>query len=199
MNKDKVYIFLFDGFADWEIAYLSPHIVRTGKYRLSTFSKSGTPVLSMGGLAITPDGNLSDLDFAEMAMLVLPGGDAWERKEHSELAPLVKATAEKEIPLAAICAATGFLANEGLLDQIRHTSNSLEYLEKVSPSYRGQANFLGGPNSLDPGAVQDGWLITASGTAPLAFAREIFSLLQIYSEPDIAKWYRLFTQGIWQD
>ena len=41
-------------------------------------------------------------------------------------------------------------------------------------------------------AVRDGGVITAPGTAPLEFAREIFSALALYPPVVLAAWYQLF-------
>ena len=198
MTNKKVYIFLFDGYADWEISYASPHIEKNKKYDLLTTSISGGNVKSMGGLEVISNCKLSDLDYENMAMFILPGGDAWEKKELREVVPVVEKLVQKQLPLAAICAATTLLADMKLLDAIKHTSNAKTYLEKLCPDYQGQENYIGQDGS-DPTAVKDNNIITASGTAALEFAKEIFKLLKIYDELTIEKWYQLFKFGIWQE
>ena len=37
--KKNVFVFLFDGFADWEIAYLTPEIKKNKQFELIYFSK----------------------------------------------------------------------------------------------------------------------------------------------------------------
>lgn len=86
-----------------------------------------------------------------------------------------------------------------LLDSIKHTSNSKQYLNQISPDYNGQENYRGKEDYSDPIAVTDSNIITSSGVAPLEFAREIFKHLKIYDELTIEKWYQLFKQGIWQE
>ena len=197
-NK-KVYIFLFDGFADWEISYVTPHIQKSEKYDLATVSLSEQNVTSMGGLQVISNYKLSDIDYENMAMFILPGGDAWERKELREIIPIIQLLVQKKIPIAAICGATTLLADMKLLDSIKHTSNTKDYLIKFCPNYKGQDNYEGEENYLNPTAITDSNIITASGTAPIEFAREIFKLLKIYDEPTIEKWYQLFKHGIWQE
>ena len=43
--------------------------------------------------------------------------------------------------------------------------------------------------------TRDGHVITASGLAPVDFAREIFAELQIFSARDDALWYAMFKDG----
>ena len=199
MANKKVYIFLFDGFADWEISYVTPHLQKSEKYDLATVSLSGQNVKSMGGLQVISNYKLADTDYENIAMFILPGGDAWERKELREIVPIIQKLAQRHIPIAAICGATTLLADMKLLDSIKHTSNTKEYLKKLCPDYQGQDNYEGQENYSNPTAITDNNIITSSGTAPLEFAREIFKFLKIYDDPAIEKWYQLFKHGIWQE
>ncbi len=191
MNKKTVCIYLFNGFTDWEISFVMPELLKSGKYELKTFSIDGKPVVSMGGLKITPDLSIHDVNIDAMAMLILPGGDAWDRKELKEIIPLVQKVYGGEKPVAAICGATVGLANAGLLNNINHTSNGLDYLKSVSQVYTGEKLYS------DQRAVTDGEMITASGIAPVEFAREIFRKLKVFDDPTLEKWFQLFKNGIW--
>jgi hypothetical protein len=42
-------------------------------------------------------------------------------------------------------------------------------------------------------------IFTASGIAPVEFAREIFIRLEIYEPAMVEKWYQLFKNGVWKD
>ncbi len=137
MANKKVYIFLFDGFADWEISYVTPHLKRSEKYDLATISLNGESATSMGGLQVITDCKLSEIDYENIAMFILPGGDAWERKELQEIRPIVQKLVQTQIPIAAICGATTLLADMKLLDAIKHTSNGKSYLNKFCPNYEG--------------------------------------------------------------
>lgn len=44
-------------------------------------------------------------------------------------------------------------------------------------------------------SVSDQGVITASGTAPLEFAREIFNELNLYKDEVLEAWYKLFKTG----
>jgi hypothetical protein len=47
-------------------------------------------------------------------------------------------------------------------------------------------------------AVTDKNIITATGTAPVEFAREIFKMLSLMDETKIEEWFQLFKNGIWE-
>ncbi len=192
MNK-KVYIFLFNGFSDWEISYLTPEINKSEKFEIVYFSKDGNPVVSMGGLKITPDISLAEVDVNDIDLLVLPGGVAWEKGENNELNQFTKSIFEKGKLIAAICAATSYLGQLGILDKVKHTSNDLNYLKAVAPKYSGESNYV---NSM---AVSDKNIITANGVASIEFAKEIFEKISLFEKNDIEKWFQLFKNGIWSE
>jgi putative intracellular protease/amidase len=121
-----------------------------------------------------------------VGLLILPGGDTWLDPIHAPIFPIVEAFLEKKIPVAAICGATIGLAANGLLDDRAHTSNDLGYLKMCVPAYRGEAHYVHEP------AVRDGGLITASGVAPLEFAREILMKLDVMTPATLDAWYSLF-------
>jgi len=191
--KKKIVVFLFDGFSDWEISYLTPEINKSEQFELVYFSKNGNRVSSMGGLQITPTTSLNELKYEEIEMLILPGGTAWEKGENTEIEELTKTVFKNGKPIAAICAATIYLGQIGLLNDLKHTSNDLNYLKGIAPEYCGAANYQ---HSL---AVTDRNLITANGIAPIEFAREIFRTIGLYSDDRLEKWFQLFKNGIWSE
>ena len=191
MKKKNVYIFLFNGFSDWEISYLTPEIKKNKEFELIYFSKKGNSISSMGGLQITPSISLENIVIDDVDMLILPGGTAWERGENTEIERLVKNLFASGKELAAICAATTYLGQLGVLDNLKHTSNDLNYLKGIAPTYLGEENYI---NSL---AISDKNVITANGIAPIEFAKEIFTKLELYDSVNIEKWFQLFKNGIW--
>ncbi|MHA7110152.1 DJ-1/PfpI family protein [Sunxiuqinia elliptica] len=189
--KKKIYVFLFDGFSDWEIAYFTPEINRSERFELIYFSVDGKPVSSMGGLSIQPSTSLHTIDPAAVDLLVLPGGTAWEKRAITELDSLTRSVHQAGKPIAAICAATTYLGQLGLLDDLRHTSNDLNYLKEIAPQYRGDAHYQ---KAL---AVTDKQVITANGIATIEFAREIFKTIELHTDDNIEKWFQLFKNGVW--
>ena len=185
-----VHLFIFDSMADWEAAYAVAAInnprfqTEPGRYRVVTAAATLAPVTTMGGLRIEPDVTIDTVLPEESAMLILPGGTAWENYGNGEALELAAQFMAAGVPVAAICAATLALARAGLLDHLRHTSNAREYL--ISSGYRGTAFYCGAP------AVTDKNVITATGLAPVDFAREIFHRLNLYSAASIEAWYAMF-------
>lgn len=189
--KKKIFVFLFDGFSDWEIAYLSPEIKKSSAFDLIYFSKDGKPVQSMGGLQVLPQMALAEIQADDIEMLILPGGMPWEKGENTEIDPLVKTLFAKGTTIAAICAATTYLGRHGFLNKLKHTSNNLDYLKMMAPGYSGDEYYL---NLL---AVTGENIITACGIAPVEFAKEVFVKLNLYNEIYTEKWFQLFKNGIW--
>ena len=190
-TKPTVCLFVFEGFSDWEPSYALSELNRSGEFAVQTFGITMEPVKSMGGLTVMPDTTIDDDALQHAAMLVLPGGEALERNKCREILPMLEKVYENNIPVAAICAATGLLADLGLLDDIKHTSNALLYLKKVSGWYNGEEYYV------EENAVADRNIITAGGVYPIEFAREIFKMLELYSCEKIEKWYQLFKNGLW--
>lgn len=187
MSTKTVLLFIFDGFSDWETPYATVGISKTGKYRLQTVGITKEPVTSMGGLTVVPDREIKEADLSETAMLILPGGTAWEEDElENSIKAFIGHCLANDIPVAAICAATTFLGREGWLDDIGHTSNHPEYLKAIAPGYNGARKYR-----VEP-AVLDENIITASGTSPITFAREIFAKLAIEKDKELRDWFQWF-------
>ena len=189
----KIGVFLFNGFSDWEISYLTPEIKKSTEFELVYFSQDGNAVLSMGGLQVVPTTSLSQINQDDVSMLILPGGTAWEKGENKAIEALTLEFFTAGIPIAAICAATAFVGQLGLLDQVQHTSNDLYYLKAVAPQYKGDELYQ---NSL---AVSDKNIITANGIAPIEFATAIFREIGLKPDEEIEKWFQLFKNGIWSE
>ena len=187
MPRKAVYLLVFDGYADWEPAHAVAELRRNGQYRVETVALARDPVISMGGIRVLPSRTVSDVDPADVACFILPGGDRWE---HEPVAPALETLLNRlndgHIPLAAICGATVGIAKAGLLRGRRHTSNGLKYLQVQVPAYAESANYVAAP------AVRDQGLITASGLGDVEFARELFEELGVLSEPDRALWAEMF-------
>lgn len=192
MDSQVVHLFVFNGMADWEPSFAiaginNPRFQREpGRFRVRTVAATPAPVLTMGGVRIQPDLVLDDLAPTASALLILPGGDAWEENGMEAVRKAAEFLAIG-IPVAAICGATLALARAGMLDNRLHTSDAPEYLQATG--YRGRSLYRNIP------AIADGNLITASGTAPVEFAYQIFGTLGVYDDPALDAWYALFKHG----
>lgn len=193
MEPRTVHLFVFDGLADWEAGHAVAGInteafqLRPGAHRVRTVGLDPQPVTTRGGLRVLPDTTLDALDPASSAMLILPGGDAWDQGGNNEATQKARSFLAAGVPVAAICGATAGLARAGMLDDKRHTSNAREYLQATG--YAGAALYSDEP------AVTDGDLITASGIAPVDFAYHVFSRLGLYRAEVLDAWRGLFKSG----
>lgn len=187
MPNKAVYFLAIDGFADWEPAHALAELRRHGAYRVEAVGLSREAVVSMGGLRVVPSCRIADVDPDDVAVFIMPGGDRWETMPiEGELESKLKELDARQVPIAAICAATVAIARMGLLRGRRHTSNGLEYLRSHVPGYRDEQHYVAAP------AVRDNGLITASGVADVEFARELFDELGVLSEGDRTVWAEMF-------
>ncbi|HLY43853.1 MAG TPA: DJ-1/PfpI family protein [Terracidiphilus sp.] len=190
MSRHHVHLFVFDTMADWEPAFAVAGInnpqfqKQPGRFRVITVAESQKLVTTIGGLRIVPDMVLAELDPDASSLLILPGGQRWESGGSAAAIEKARLFLEAGVPVAAICAATLALARAGLLDGRRHTSNAREYIAR--------SGYRGGRFYCDAPAVRDSNLITASGISPIDFAREIFSILNLYDPAALDAWYALF-------
>lgn len=193
MRSNSVHLFVFDGMADWETVFAMAGInnpqlkAAADRYKMSTVGLTLAPVTTMGGIRIQPDVALQDISPFKSSMLILPGGESWEYGANSAAIAIARQFIAHCVPVAAICEATWALAGAGLLDNRYHTSNAREYL--AASGYRG------GRFYRDKPAIADQGVITASGTAPVDFAREIFEALHLYRADMLDAWYGLFRRG----
>ncbi|MDQ0319551.1 putative intracellular protease/amidase [Pararhizobium capsulatum DSM 1112] len=181
----KLAIVLTEGFADWECALLMASARGDFGFEIVTATPGGRGVMSMGGLKVVPDRDAETLDPASFDALVLSGGTIWQTEAAPDLSAVYRRFNDHGRPIAAICGATLAFARAGLLDTVAHTSNSLGLLERV-PQYRGADLYLDQPQ-----AVSDQGIITASETAPVSFAAEIYRAIGFSSE-DLSSYLRLF-------
>ena len=187
MPNRAIYLLVVEGFADWEPAHAVAELRRHGGYRVETVGLDRNPVISMGGLRITPSRTIDELDINDVAAFILPGGDRWENMPvEAELESALKQLDARKVPIAAICAATVAISRVGLLRGRQHTSNGLSYLQSHMPDYNESQNYVEAP------AVRDRGLITASGLGDVEFARELLEELNVLSARDRELWARMF-------
>ena len=192
MSKNTIFMYILNTMADWEWGYVTAEL-KTGRFfrkgipafTIKTVSLSKEPITTMGGLRIIPDFSINEINTQDCALLLLPGGETWMDSRHAAILEKAKNCLDHGIPVAAICGATMALASAGILDTYRHTSNDLAYLKKEFPNYHGEENFQ------FQSAVTDGDLITASGTAPIELAYQVFKRLDVFSVQTLNYWYQL--------
>jgi putative intracellular protease/amidase len=192
MHKRKAYLYVFDTMSDWEAGYLIAEL-NSGRYfrkgvapiEVMTVGADRNPVKTMGGVAIQPDLSMKECSLSSHDLLILPGGDTWLEPIHEPMLEEASNGLQRGTLVAAICGATMGLANKGLLDKRRHTSNDRDYLKAVCPLYAGEQLY-----QLEPAAAE-GNLVTASGIAPLEFALEVLKVLDVCKPETLQAWFKL--------
>jgi putative intracellular protease/amidase len=193
MKNRKVYMYIFDTMSDWEVGYLTAEL-NTGRYfkkglkplKVTTVGIDKNPIITMGGLKILPEITIDECNIESNDVLILPGGDTWTSTVHEIVLEKTKEALVQGSVVAAICGATLGLAKKGLLDFRNHTSNDLEFLKMVIPSYYGEKYYK------MESVVSDENLITASGIAPLEFTIQVLKVLDVFKEEALNSWLNLY-------
>ncbi len=180
-------------YADWEAAYLASAIAMLAEenYEIRTVSLSQDAVTSIGGFRVLPDYDLKSVP-SDYEALILIGGMAWRDENAQQIKPLVTDCFRKGKVLGGICDASAFLGTAGVLNDVFHTSNDRDDLKQWAGSaYTGEEKFIAKQ------AVRDQNVITANGTAPMEFAKEVLLALHAASEEKIADWYSFHKLGFY--
>lgn len=191
-----VYVYLPDTMADWELGYIMAELNSKRFFKkdvpeieIKTVGVTNAAIHSMGGLTIVPDCTINEVAVDKDHVLILPGADSWNDPVHSAILQKAEEFLQKGALVAAICGATTALAERGLLDQRKHTSNGVGFLDMMCPSYKGKASYINEP------AIRDGNLITAAGTGSLLMAKLILEYLQVFKPETLEYWYEYFGTG----
>jgi putative intracellular protease/amidase len=188
---EVIHVVVFEGLADWEAAMALAQLRAVGKRQVRTVGFDRQPVVTMGGLRVTPDLALSDLELGQVGLFIVPGGDLWEAGKYPvpAMERVLTDLGRAGTPVACICGGTVAVARAGLFEGRRHTSNDREWLAKAAPGYRGRELYRDQP------AVRDGKVISASATGSLELAGEIFAELGLMPADRLVTWFALFKSG----
>lgn len=193
MHTKKVYLYVFDTMSDWEVGYLIAEL-NSGRY----FRKGLAPlevvavgvnknaITTMGGLKILPLITVEECVIEPTDVFILPGGNTWMEAIHEPILKKASKALHAGTVVAAICGATFGLAKMGLLDSRSHTSNDLAFMKMLCPNYIGEKFY-----QMQP-AVTDNNLVTASGIAPLEFAKHVLEVLDVFSAETLQSWFNLY-------
>lgn len=188
--KKKVVFVLLDRFADWEGAALAAELTNPEASDMACdvlYASSDTqPKYSIGGLHIIPDIALDAIP-EDADALVLIGGMSWRKPEAQAVALIAQSFLASGKVVGAICDAARFAGAHGLLNDRNHTCNDPEELEN-EPAYINAAGY----QAQD--CVRDGNLVTANGTAPFAFGKEMLIALGVDKEK-VQMWHDFYALG----
>ena len=192
--KEVIFV-LLNGFADWEGVFTAICLnqgVKPGNpinYKVKYLSITKEPVTSIGGLRVLPDYDLKDMP-EDYAGLILIGGMRWFSPEAELIVPLVKKALKDKKLVAGICNASVFLGMHGFLNEVKHTSNTLDYLKQYAgDQYTGESNYI------NKQAERDENIVTANGIGQLEFCREILYALEADTTDAIEESYLFYKNG----
>lgn len=192
MKKTILFVIL-PQYADWEASYLTSAIAMLGqgRYDLKTVSISKEYVTSIGGFRVVPDYEIRFVP-DDYEALILIGGMTWRAEHAQQVRALVEDCQRKGKILGGICDAAAFLGTVGALNEVFHTCNDLNDLKQWAG-----CNYCGAEKFLPRQAVRDKHVVTANGTAPLEFAKELLLALEVAGEDKIMEWYNFHKLGFY--
>lgn len=164
----RVSVFLADGFEEIEGLTVVDLLRRAG-VDVDTVSVSGSlNIHGAHGIDVLADRLFEDMDFSDTDMLVLPGGmpGTIHLQEHSGLEKLLKEYHEKQLYIAAICAAPSILGALGFLKG------------RTACSYPSKEDALTGAVVVRDPVALDGHIITSRGMGTaIPFALTLIAVL----------------------
>lgn len=163
----KIVVPLLTGFEEIEAVTIID-VLRRAELEVVVAGEDAGPVEGSHGITVGADAALRDIDAGDVDMIVLPGGlpGAEHLKNHAEVQRLLRALADADRAIGAICAAPMALAPSGI------------HKDKRVTSYPGFAGFLPGAHYVEDRVVIDGKLITSRGPGTaLEFALSIVGML----------------------
>ncbi|WP_318765024.1 DJ-1/PfpI family protein [Lactiplantibacillus carotarum] len=184
--KTALFIMLNE-YADWEGAYLASQLNQAENWQVKTASINST-VTSIGGLTTVVDYQLRHAPTADL--LILIGGNSWN-VENSMLLNLVTNHLAATKPSGAICGAVDYLAHNGLLTGYQHTGNA-QSLWQSYPQYQNPDDFH------QQQVVTNQNLVTANGTAALAFTNSVLKLIKFTTDQQVDQTTDLYRLGFYQ-
>src|SRR5262245_58246633 len=191
MENRTAHLAVYDTLTDSEIGHLLVEL-HTGRFTGTRFdviavAEANKPITTMGGLRISPDVLLDDLEPTSSDVLILPGAEFWDAGGGEAFAAAATSFLDVGVPVAAICGATAGLARAGLLDERNHTSSAAEYLAATG--------YAGGDRYVDERAVVDDDLVTAGPQSPVQFARAALGHLGLADERTLEAYEAVFHRG----
>ena len=163
-----IYVFLAEGFEEVEALTPVDCLRRAGK-TVKTVGIGGSRITGAHGIPVTADITESDVLLDEqLEMIVLPGGMPGTRnlQKNETVQKAVRFCEEKQLLIAAICAAPSILGGMGLLRG------------KTATCYPGMEPELTGCNPVAVPVCQDGTIITGRGPgAAMDFALKLVAVL----------------------
>ncbi len=167
-------IFLYEGFAEFEITPLSWQVSERANFNIITIAYDKERIISNSSFQFHADKIISEIgSIAGISGLIIPGGSTLDLRE--DLKTLILNCYQQHKLVAAICAGPQYLASCGVLDHHLFTTSRTpeRYLDLQ------QKDPFPWENYREKRCVQDANIITAKGYAYNDFALAIWEFLGI--------------------
>lgn len=166
----KVYILIYDGFANFEVALAA--LFMKSKGEVITVGTKFDPIISEEGFRFIPHTVLNQIQVNEVDLFIIPGGDPNVLLYDNNLPQILAQLNSLNKMIAGICSAPIHMAKSGILEGKNYTT-SLPYENYVEFSKS---------NYIDQNVVVDGNIITARGKGYVDFAITLGKIMNIYED-----------------
>lgn len=170
----KALIFLFDGFAEFEVNIASLFLT-SKEFEIITATVDGKTVAGEGGFLCQPHVSIENIEVVDYEVFIVPGGHIFRHLENEQLLSIVKELHKQNKWIAGICAGTALLHAAGVLNK-KKFSTSLTLDEKHL------VHLHEWEYKQNKDVTVDGKVITAVGSAYVEFAVEIMKQLNLFDE-----------------
>ena len=173
---ETVLFVLLPNFADREPVILAEALnwgfhLWESRFQVKTVGLSAEPIPSLGGFKVLPDYSVEEAP-DNFSALILIGGTDWNSGAARRVLPLIEKASKENRLIGAICDASRFLAANGYVNTVEHTSNDRESIGKTPGNRYSGENYYRQKQS-----VRSGNFVTANATAYVEFARDVLTAL----------------------
>jgi len=177
----KALIFLFDGFAEFEVNIASLFLI-SKEFEIITATVDGKTVTGEGGFLCQPHVaiehiEVADYEVADYEVFIVPGGHIFNHLENEKLLSIVNELHKQNKWIACICAGTSLLHAAGVL-------NKKKFSTSLTPDEKQLAHLHEWKYKQNKDVTVDGKIITAVGSAYVEFATEIMKRLNLFNEAE---------------
>lgn len=175
-----LHVLLLDRLADWEAPLVLCELARRGGWRTLPIGLERGTVSTMGGLTVSIERAIGEVEPGEVRALLAVGSPLWE-KEIDPISRFLGDVWRAGAVVGAICGATIGVGHAGLLEGRRYTSNDRDTVATRVPASR-----LG--TYVDRPAVRDDRLVTGSALGYVEFAGELLAAIGAIRDDERAGW-----------
>ncbi|AAT59501.1 glutamine amidotransferase [Bacillus anthracis] len=172
----KALIFLFDGFAEFEVNIASLFLI-SKQFEIITATVDGKTVTGEGGFLCQPHVSMEHIEVADYELFIVPGGHIFDHLENDQLLSIVNKLHEQNKWIAGICAGTSLLHAAGVV-------NNKKFSTSLTSDEKQLAHLHEWEYKQNKDVTVDGKIITAVGSAYVEFATEIMKQLNLFNEAE---------------